>query len=221
MINSFPKIFQIGQPWIKDLFSGKVEITEKIDGSQFSFGKVNGELFIRSKGQQLFPDAPEKMFSLGIDYVISIQDRIPDNLILYCEFLNKPKHNTLKYDRVPKNNLICFGATYDGEFVEDYGYYADMLDIEVVPSFAYCYIKSADELKEFLERESILGGTKVEGVVVKNYEKPFLLGGQLIPLMMGKYVSEAFKERHGSWRKENTSKGKWEDYKESFRTEAR
>ena len=34
-------------------------------------------------------------------------------------------------------------------------------------------------------------------------------------------MSEAFKEKHQSWGKENTGKGKWETFKESFRTEAR
>jgi len=54
-----------------------------------------------------------------------------------------------------------------------------------------------------------LGGCKVEGVVVKNYAKQFLLGGQPMPLMMGKFVSENFKEvNQKTWKGEHTGKGK-------------
>jgi hypothetical protein len=54
MIKAFPKIFAIGQDYIKDIFDGEVEVTEKIDGSQFVFGKLAGELYFRSKGKQQF-----------------------------------------------------------------------------------------------------------------------------------------------------------------------
>ena len=49
-ISAYPKIFAIGTDYICDIFKDVVEITEKIDGSQFVFGKVSGELHIRSKG---------------------------------------------------------------------------------------------------------------------------------------------------------------------------
>jgi len=49
LINAFPKIFAIGTDYISNIFDDEVEITEKIDGSQFAFGKVNGELFMRIK----------------------------------------------------------------------------------------------------------------------------------------------------------------------------
>ena len=45
---------------------------------------------------------------------------------------------------------------------------------------------------------------------------------QIIPLMSAKYVSDKFKEKHQKdWKKENTGKGKWELFKENYRTEAR
>ena len=73
-----------------------------------------------------------------------------------------------------------------------------------------------------IKKESILGNVEMEGLVVKNYRQPFLLGGQPIPLMAGKYVSEKFKEVHQkSWKRDSTSKGKFEVFKMSFRTEAR
>ena len=54
----------------------------------------------------------------------------------------------------------------------------------------------------FLDRESVLGGQKIEGVVVKplNYD----LFGPDKKCLMGKFVSESFKEIHGvEWKKEN------------------
>ena len=226
MIHSFPKIFQIGSDFISSIFEGTVSITEKIDGSQFSFGKIDGELYLRSKGQQLFPDNPEKMFSEAIEYVISIQDKIPDNTVYYSEYLKKPNHNILNYERVPKNNLIVFGVSDEkGNFKKDYEAikkFADTVKLETVAKIYEGKIDNAEQLLKFLETESVLGKTKVEGIVVKNYFNPFLLGGQPIPIMMGKYVSEKFKEVHKEkWGRKFSSKGKWETFKESFKTEAR
>ena len=227
MIKAFPKIFAIGQDYIIDIFKEEVEITEKIDGSQFDFGKINGELYFRSKGVQLYPESAEKLFLNAIEYVLNISDKVPDNTIFYCEYLRTEKHNVLKYNRVPKNNLMLFGVSdaTGTKFISKYEelkQYADLLDIEVVPIFYYGKIDNPEQLVSFLEKESILGGTKIEGVVVKNYQRQFLLGGQPIPLMMGKYVSESFKEVHRkSWGNEFTAKGKLELFKDSFKTEAR
>lgn len=223
MLRAFPKVFAIGTDYIRDIFSDEVEITEKVDGSQFAFGKVGGELFIRSKGAQLYVDNPEKMFSEGIDYVESIQDKLPEGVAFYGEYLKKPKHNTLKYDRVPRNHIILFGAStpagdlFDPRFYE----YADILDLETVPRHT-ATIGSPDELRALLEKVSVLGGASVEGVVVKNYQRKFLLGGQPMPLMSGKFVSEAFKEVHRNrWGTEEKGSSKWATFCDSFRTDAR
>lgn len=227
MIKAFPKIFTIGTDYIKNIFNDEVEITEKIDGSQFNFGKIDGEVYCRSKGKQLFFENPEKMFKKAIDYIFSIQDLIPNNTVFYSEYLENPHHNTLKYNRTPKNNIILFGVSEKtgSKFINDYNSlkkYAEKLNIEVVPSLFKGRINSADDLKLFLEKESILGDTKIEGVVCKNYIKRFLLGSQLIPIMMGKYVSEKFKEiNRESWAKKHSTIGKWEEFKKRFKTEAR
>lgn len=227
MIRAFPKIFTIGQNYITDIFKEEVEITEKIDGSQLSFGKIDGGLFIRSKGTQIFPETPQEMFKKGINYILEIQDKIKDNTIYYCEYLNNPSHNIIGYDRVPKNYLILFGVSEQTgtKFIskhKELKKYAKKLEIEVVPELFSGKIKNQEELLKLLDTDSVLGKSKIEGLVVKNYFRSFLLGGQPIPIMMGKYVNEKFKETHREkWGKEFTSKGKWETFKESFRTEAR
>lgn len=222
MLKAFPKIFALGTKYVLDIFNEDVEITEKADGSQFCFGKVDGELFVRSKGVQLFFDNPEKMFAQAVDYIASIEEKIPDNMAFYAEYFKKPKHNTLAYDRIPKNHLMLFGAMNpDLTFIPDFSQYADLFDIEMVPVI---HTGKADPqmIEKLLDRDSVLGGAKIEGVVVKNYHRPFLLGGQPLPLMCGKYVSEKFKEVHGkNWGKEKTSAGKLETFFSSYRSEAR
>jgi len=228
MLKAFPKIFAIGTDYISTIFdSPAVEITEKIDGSQFVFGKIDNELFARSKGAQLFFDNPTKMFTVGTDYIQSIEDKIPNNTVFYCEYLNSPHHNTLEYSRVPKNNLILFGISEETgtRFIDNYEElkkYADKLNIETVPLIFKGKIDNQEVFLEMLEKESILGKSKIEGVVAKNYYQPFLLGGQPIPVMAGKYVSEEFKEVHRkNWKNKKTTGGKWQTFKDSYKTEAR
>jgi len=226
-MQAFPKIFALGTDYIRDIFNEPVEITEKLDGSQFAFGLLNGELFMRSKGKQIFPETPEKMFLEAVQYVLAIQDRLPENILFYTEYLRQPRHNVLEYNRIPKNYLALFGASlYPTQaFVSDHdtlSTHAIDLGIEVVPKLAYGRIKGHTELQYLLQTESILGGPKIEGFVVKNYERKFLLGGQPMPIMAGKFVREDFKEVHRqSWVKKYTGKGRWETFVESFRTEPR
>lgn len=222
-MKAYPKIFSIGTDYIKDIFLDEVEITEKIDGSQFVFGKVDSQTSYRSKGAVIYSSNPDKMFANGVEYIESIKDGLPDNIIFYAEYLGKPKHNTLSYSRIPKNHLILFGAMTMGEsFLPDFSNYAKDLNMESVPIIYRGKIENPEQLLSFLEKESVLGGTNLEGVVVKNYHRPFLLGGQPIPIMAGKFVSEKFKEIHRErWNTENTSKGQYALFLESFRMEAR
>lgn len=226
MIKAFPKIFTLGQDCIKDLLLDEIEITEKIDGSQFNFGKIDDIIYFHSKGAQIFPEHPDSMFKLGVDYVMSICDKLRPDCRYHAEYLRKPKHNVLCYERVPKNNLILFGMSTVGDsFCDDYDILkegANELDIDVVPLLFKGKISSIEFLHDLFETESYLGGTKIEGVVIKNYHRPFMLGNCPIPVMMGKYVSEKFKEVHRKeWKQGHTSVGQWELFKQGYQTEAR
>lgn len=222
---AFPKIYALGTPYIQEIFDGEVEITEKVDGSQFGFGKIDGELRIRSKGKEMYPGAPEKMFSAGIDYVVSIEDRLPDNVVFHGEYLRAPKHNVLAYERVPANHIILFsvsdnqGTYYSHDKISEY---AQILGLEVVP-LMHRGEANSDKVLELMDTMSVLGGAKIEGLVVKNYHKQFLLGGHPTPVMAGKYVSEAFKEVHrkSNWDSENKWGGRWPEFKAGYATEAR
>ena len=223
MITAFVKIFAIGTDYIRDIFNEEVEITEKIDGSQFDFGNIGGIIHMRSKGAQLFVDNPEKMFAEGISYVESISDRLPEGKVFFCEYMKKPKHNTLKYDRIPKNHIMLFSVmNVATQSFEASGEWANILDIEHVPVLFNGKINCITDFAGILETKSVLGGANIEGVVVKNYFRRFLLGGQPMPLMAGKFVSESFKEVHRErWGEEEKGKNKLEVFFESFRTPAR
>ena len=222
-MNSYPKIFTLGQKYIEDIFNNEVIIEEKIDGSQFGFGKINGELICRSKGTIQEIECPDKMFQIAVDYVKSIENKLPENIMFYGEYLNKPKHNTLAYDVVPINNIILFGACKtNGEFIENYRDYCELLGLESVKVVFRGKVDSFEDIEKLLETESVLGGQKIEGFVVKDYTREIFVGGRIIPIMCGKYVSEKFKEKHNSnWKKENTGRGKWDVFKTGFKTEAR
>lgn len=222
----FPKILHIGDKQIEDLFEGVVEVTEKIDGSQLGFGKVNGRLFVRSKGRELDLDNPDGMFEKAVEYVKSIEDKIPDNCTFYGEYLQKPKHNTLAYQRIPKNHIALFGV-YNYETKEFHRYshiqdWADKLGVDSVPVLKVGKCNPEEVLKLVENKVSYLGGQNIEGVVVKAY-KPWLFLNQIpLSVMSGKYVTEKFKEVHSrTWKQENTGKGKLEMAVSRYKSEAR
>lgn len=226
MSSSFPKILHIGDKQILSLFDGEVEITEKVDGSQFGFGKENGKLFCRSKGKVQDLDDPDMMFVQGVEYAKTIEDRIPDNFTFYGEYLQKPKHNTLAYDRIPKNHIALFGV-YDGEhrvFLDNKSIdeWAEKLAVDRIPVLKVGSSTPEEVLKIVENQPSYLGGQNIEGAVVKAY-KPWLFLNQIpLTVMSGKYVTEQFKEVHNkNWKAENTGKGKLEVAMSQYRSEAR
>jgi hypothetical protein len=203
--HSYPSIYALGHRFIKDLFLDDVLIEEKIDGSQFSMGRFGGELKVRSKGAVINADYPEKMFSEAVEVAKSLDLR--DGWTYRAEYLKKPKHNTLAYDRIPEKYLILFDInsaeetylTYNEKKVE-----AKRVGLEVVPILFFGKVEEPSVLLSLLETPSILGGQKIEGMVIKNYSR----FGIDKKVLMGKYVSEAFKEVHSKeWKKSNLSNG--------------
>jgi len=223
---AFPKIFALGHRSISTIFHEEVEITEKGDGSQFAFCRVGDDLHCRSKGCIQHVEAPDKLFEEGVEYLKSIKDRIPEGYIFYAEYLRKPKHNSLVYERIPRNHFALFGVYHveNQVFVGNYDTLltmAHIMDIEPIPLLFKGKIEAPEEIEGIMNSISVLGGCRIEGVVVKNYKDNFV-GGVLFPVMSGKYVSERFKEIHRkNWKKENTNKGKWEVFKSQYNTPAR
>lgn len=225
MSRAFPKIWALGNKVIPDILQGEVEITEKMDGSQFGFGKTpDGHFWVRSKGQWIDNDNPPELFLNAVEHISRYKDVINPDTMYYGEAITRNKHNTLRYDRVPNGYIVLFAAG-DWSFTEvvtkhdDLKRIAEQFGIDCVPLIHKGTI-SAGEVRDLLGVESYLGGPSIEGVVIKRY-CPHEYMGRYYPLQAGKFVSEEFKEKH----KKNTDfmsgKSRWEMYLEDFRTEAR
>ena len=176
MLHSYPNVYQLGHKLVSNVLDGYVLVQEKIDGSQISFGIDNlGDLRIRSKNKEIDIEHPNDMFRLAVEWIVKNRSNLQAGWTYRGEYLQKSKHNTLAYSRVPRNNIILFDICDGLESYLPYSrvkYEADFIGLEVVPLIAEGVFTEADilELKdEWLSRESILGGTKVEGVVIKNY----------------------------------------------------
>ena len=234
--SSYPSSFAIGHKALADLFAGPVTIEEKVDGSQFSMGvfMLDGEtaksavwpvtsefrgyvgqtvyLFCRSKGQQINVLAPDKMFTPAVETAKRLAPIMAPGWTYRAEFLGKPKHNALAYDRVPKDHLVGFDIAVG---VEDYLASYDekqaefaRLGLETVPLLYEGVFPVGEEglqrFRQMLDTVSVLGGQKIEGVVVKNHSR-FGLDKKFL---VGKFVSEAFKEVHAAeWKVSNPTQG--------------
>ncbi len=205
MIGSYPTVYNIGHKVILDIFKSSVVIEEKVDGSQFSFGIVEGELKCRSKNKQLMLDAPEPMFIKAVETVRKIESKLHPGWIYRCEFLGSNNHVTLVYDRPPKDYLILFDIMIGEEVYLPYNEKkreAERIGLECVPLLFEGIVESFDIFKQLLQTESILGGVSIEGVVIKNYS----LFTTDKKIAIGKYVSEKFKEVHNTKWKNNNPK---------------
>lgn len=205
--HSYPKIYTIGHAGISELFLDDVVVQEKIDGSQISFGRFGSVLRVRSKGQEIDVESPPKMFERGVAVIKKLAPLFIDGWTYRGEYLEKPKHNTLAYDRIPREHIILFDVntgpeTYLGS--DAFRNECSRIGLECVPEFYCGKVETLEKFTELLTQVSVLGGQKVEGVVVKNYYR----FGRDKKALMGKFVSEAFKEMHGGdWRERNPSTG--------------
>ena len=243
-VPSYTKVLTLGARGTERALVGPVVVQEKIDGSQFSFGvDTDGNIGCRSHHKQLSLDAPTKMFAPAVEHVLRMSEILRGcsstygECWFYCEYLQKPKHNTLAYERIPKNHLLLFDAYIGGDWryspswieptkptceysrLKFMDWLARTLEIDVVPELHRGEI-TVDELKALLATPSFLGGQTVEGLVIKNYNELIALGGRTYNVFC-KLVNESFKERHQKDWKKRSSKGKLEAYLESFRAEAR
>lgn len=200
-LKSYPKILPLVGKNADYVLGNKIEITEKVDGSMFAFGKdPEGILFFRSKGQQIDPAYPQDMFRAAVEHILSVRDRIPADTAFYGETLQKPRHNTLTYGRVPRGHIALFGmfdwARTRGVPHNELSVWAFELGCDVVPLIYEGILDNLAGVVDLLDRESFLGGAKIEGVVLKDYDRPMEFAGMVYPLTVLKFVSEQFKEKH-------------------------
>ena len=224
-IPGYTKVMTLGAFRTENALEGEVVLQEKVDGSQFGAGvNEDNEVVVRSHNRVMEINAPDKMFQLGVDHVRSVEKEfitLGSDVYCYFEYLQKPKHNTLTYERVPKNNLVLFDCLSKGKWLDrdQLEYVGDTLQVDVIPEL-YRGIVDIEKIKELLDTPSYLGKEKIEGIVIKNYTQTMLLGGQVFPLFT-KYVREEFKERHNTEWKIKSPKGALQEYVDGFKSEAR
>ena len=223
-VPSYPKVLALGSAYTEDALNGdNIILQEKVDGSLFAFGvNEDNEIVMRSKSKHLTFDDYEQMFEGAVNHVESLRNlELPTDGYYYCEYLRKPKHNVLCYDRTPENHLVLFDMLHGGKWQgrETLEYYANILNIDLIPE-VYRGKTTVETIKESLTLPSYLGREVIEGIVVKNYDKTIVLGSGIYPVIT-KYVREAFKERHDTQWKKERPKEQLSDYFKSFGCEPR
>lgn len=218
-LSPYPKVWNLGHPMITDLFStsypDQIVAQEKVDGSQLSWcwdSESADSLWVRSKGKIQygadFGYEPDAMFAEAVEYLLSLPVR-RRGVIMRGEWLAKAKHNTVAYERRPKNGLVLFDVQTMHPHLVDYmsrdviEAIAEEQQIEAVQQFDLNPPYTADKLHALLQMPSQLGGDfGIEGVVFKNYGLVTKTG----EVAMGKHVREDFKEKHSrSWKVRNPS----------------
>jgi len=179
-LHSYPKVWNLGHAAIKDLFDGPVVIQEKIDGSQFTFGMLAGELLVRSKGKEIHLPTTDKLFKGACETAEALfnEGKLVEGESYRAEVMCRPKHNTLEYERVPNGNLILFDVDTGLEDrianPERLAEVAGFLGLEVVPTLYVGVIEDLEGLKQHLETDSILGIVLVLWYLTYQSHIPFI-----------------------------------------------
>lgn len=194
------------------IFDGYVVIEEKVDGAQFRI-QINdkGEISCASKNFELGIDS---MFARGTESAKKAFKGLKadpgDTITIFAEYLPKPKQGRIPYTRTPKDLFVVFDVLIGDKWLrrgqkEEFCF---MWNVECVP----CLWKGTPAIskKEFEETmipqllmsTSYLGHqagfNKIEGIVVKNYDKLYDVreGHSLYgEFMCIKYVNEEYKEK--------------------------
>ena len=216
-LRSYPKIYGFGHAALREI-KGPFRIEEKVDGSQFSFGVApDGTVAMRSRNNAVYESAEGKLFASAAVWVRELhrQGKLDSNLIYRGEVLHARHHNALTYGRVPKHNVILFDAELaneEGRFItrQELEAEAERMDLEVVP----VVIDGVDYptlqiLDGWLKTESVLGSVLIEGIVMKPQHPDHTQFGRDGKALIGKYVSESFKETHAkNWGESQPKAGK-------------
>lgn len=181
-------------------FEREVRVDEKVDGSQISFGLVadsdfRWQLRVRSRSRYLDLANPDKMFAAAVASIREREHSLVPGWTYLGEYLQKPRHNVLCYERVPLGHVVLFDivdqlgvfATHDALCSE-----AIRLGFTVVRSVAMPgdqAVARAVRAGEKFFADSQLGGV-AEGAVIK-------AGLHVSNRVVAKVVADEFKEVKG------------------------
>lgn len=225
-IEHYPKI-RYREGYLEDevIENAHFYIEEKIDGSQFRFSVSKyGETKFGSHHVEFQDGITPKGWATAIEgaknaiQILQSDDFLADHsfdeITFFCEYLQKPKHNTLNYGRIPEKNLYLFDIlfTVNGKRTWAIPSYTEMIAEKIGLEKPHIieileHIPTNEHLEEIVENKmSVLGNTKMEGVVVKSdYEIKYNNYPYPAPFMY-KYVRKNFKEENGiNWKQNNPS----------------
>lgn len=197
MLPGYNKVNRLGHRHTQGLLEGNVVVQEKVDGSQFSFGLIDGVPRFRSKGAEVYAGQGGQ-FEQAVQELLLRASKMSSGLVYRGECLTRPKHNVLAYDRRPTGCVMLFDIedTETGRHHSPAELAATAADLalEAVPCL-YTGPGSAisqEMMGQWLQATSILGGATVEGFVIKRYDLVDPLTSRA-PLV-GKVVREEFRE---------------------------
>jgi len=182
-------------------------IEEKIDGSQLSFRLHQDRLVFYNRGNEINADAPGWVFEAAISALSTLKPHLTRNVVYHGECVTKPKHNVVRYGRVPRLYFVLFDVQYvaDGTYASRsvMELHASELGLECVPVLyanedpAIQPGAKADELIAAMTPGcSLLGGEDMpEGAVIKHHKFVRSENGKTVASKI-KVVRDAFKEEH-------------------------
>ena len=172
-----------GQEFVNDLFSDYLVVTEKLSGSSFSFEIQNNKFtFFKGNGQRpinLVDRTLMVYYEPAIKYIQdtkkSVISTIPDNWSFCFQYFVHNEPGVIKYDKLPKNNLVLTHIQVKGpngkiaKIIEDPRVikdWADALNVTpLIPIFkGYLTGEQKIKIREFItlpiEDQEELFGTK-------------------------------------------------------------
>jgi ATP-dependent RNA circularization protein (DNA/RNA ligase family) len=155
------------------LLTGKVEITEKVDGANTGIVRGKGDKWILQKRRGLADTGVHEQFAFFWAWGRANEQKIlqiPHNWIVYGE-LTYSKHH-IYYDVLPSYFLV-FDVWNGKQFIDhdDRLALCDKLQLKHVPVLHYGYVADLHELESFVGKSRFSTELTAEGIFVKNYRK--------------------------------------------------
>lgn len=177
---------------------GIMFLQEKIDGSQFRFRVIDGELRCWSRGRQLnvTEHNHDKLFASAVESAKRLAALLPEGHVFCAEAMASRRHNIVQYDRAPSTGMVLFDVwTPQLGYADHMGVSAwgDALGLEVAPYIRTFgpgqFINIPALVEETRSAVSMLGGP-VEGFVLKALDAVDRFGG----LVRWKIINPSFSE---------------------------
>lgn len=184
-----------GEEFVNDLFSDYLVVTEKLSGSSFSFETEKDKFtFYKGNGQRpinLVDRTLMVYYEPAINYIQNTKkgviSKIPDNWRFCFEYFVHNEPGVIKYDKLPKNNLVLTHIQVKGlngkiaKIIEDPRVikdWADTLNVTPLIPIFKGYLNSEQKIKirEFItlpvEDQEELFGTKSFATYIINTLNP-------------------------------------------------